>query len=281
MDYSATRFDLFCSMLCDLGTPLRSGMTLLDFGCGEGRLVQAALALGVDAYGCDLLDMPYSPKWDGNDRLKESARLRAIRNPYELPFKDDSIDVVLSDQVLEHVQNYPQVVAELHRVMRPGACFLHAFPSIYTPLEPHINVPLATVFRRRWWFWFWAILGVRNEYQRGLCAREVVARNEHYLSHGTNYLPPREIRRQFGRGFRNVAFVEHAFLPHSRRPRALARVPGGAAVYGVLCSRFLYGIRDAGGRLQTPREVGSGALTRANMATHSQPSTSPKTAHIH
>ena len=111
MDYSATRFDLFCSMLSDLGTPLRSGMTLLDFGCGEGRLVQAALALGVDAYGCDLLELHYS-----KCRLKESARLRAIRNPYELPFNDDSIDVVLSDQVLEHVQNYPQVVAELHRV---------------------------------------------------------------------------------------------------------------------------------------------------------------------
>jgi SAM-dependent methyltransferase len=150
----------------------------------------------------------------------------------------------VSDQVLEHVQNYPQAIAEMHRVLRPGGAFLHAFPSRYRPVEGHISVPLASFFRPRWWLWLWAALGIRNEFQRGLHAREVVNRNVHFLKHGTNYLTAHEIKRQFGRRFARVEFVEYAFLPYSNRSRFLAKVPLGPAAYRTLSARFVYGARD-------------------------------------
>ncbi len=242
-----TRFDVFCRMLADLGTPIRPGMKLLDFGCGEGGMVQAALDQGFDIYGCDLFDVEYSYHWNGRaiaPRLREEGRLRKIGTPYRLPFDDSSIDVVLSDQVFEHVLNYPQALAELRRLMRPGGFFLHAFPSRYRLIEGHIYVPLASIFRPRWWLLLWASLGVRNEFQRGMPAREVASRNADYLPRGTNYPPAHQIKREFGNFFSKVAFVESAFLPYSDRPRFLAKVPLGPALYGLLFSRFLYGIRD-------------------------------------
>jgi SAM-dependent methyltransferase len=243
-----TRFDVFRKMFNDLGTPLRPGMKVMDFGCGEGRLVNAALKQGFDAYGCDLYDVKYSSDWEGRgvvSGLKEEARLRKIEEPYRLPFDDASMDAIISDQVLEHVQNYPEAVAEMHRILRPGGVFLHAFPSRYRPVEGHIFVPLASFFRPRWWLWLWATLGVRNEVQRGLRAREVVNRNAHFLKHGTNYLTAREIKREFARYFGGrVAFVEHAFLPYSNRPRFLTKVPGGPAAYRLLAARIVYGVRD-------------------------------------
>jgi len=241
------RFNVFRQMLADLGTPIQSNMQVMDFGCGEGNLVKAALANGFDAYGCDIYDVEYSCQWNSEwatAGTKTEGRLRRIRIPYELPFDDSSIDVVISDQVFEHVQNYPEALAELRRVMRPGGVYLHSFPSRYLFIEPHIFVPLTTMFRPRWWLWLWAVLGVKNEYQKGLPVAEVVKRNAHFLSHGTNYLPPGEIKREFARYFGRVTFVERFFLRYSIRARALAGVPILPRLYGIFVGRFLHGVRD-------------------------------------
>lgn len=242
------RFDLFRRMLADLGTPLRPSMRLMDFGCGEGHLVQAALSLGLDAYGCDLYDVKYSTDWHSpaiSAEVRNSGRMRQILDPYRLPFEDSSMDVVISDQVFEHVLDYPRAIAELHRVMRPGGVFLHSFPSRYRWHEGHIYVPMTSMFRPRWWLWLWAAAGIRNEFQAGLSIAEVVERNAQFLERGTLYLGPRRIKREFARYFSGVEYVERAFLPYSRRPRVLGKIPFGADVYGLLWNRFLYGRRAA------------------------------------
>jgi SAM-dependent methyltransferase len=249
-----TRFDVFRRVLSDLGTPLTRSMKLMDFGCGEGNLVGTALSQGLDAYGCDLYDVKYSRDWNGSGvkaELRATSRLRPILPPYRLPFDDSSIDVVISDQVFEHVLDYPQAIAELHRVMRPGAVFLHAFPSRYRWHEGHIYVPMSSMFRPRWWLWLWAALGIRNEFQGGMSVAQVVQANEHFLEYGTLYLGPTRIKHEFGRYFSSVRFVEGAFLPHSNRPRLLRHIPGGAALYGLLWNRFLYGRRPLSD-VQTP-----------------------------
>jgi SAM-dependent methyltransferase len=243
------RYDIFHRMLSDLGTPLGPATKLLDLGCGEGNLVGAALSHGLDAYGCDLYDVKYSWDWDApgvRSELRAANRVRAILRPYRLPFDDSSMDVVISDQVFEHVLDYPQTIAELHRVMRPGAVFLHSFPSRYRWHEGHIFVPLSSMFRPRWWLWLWASLGIRNEYQGGMSVAEVVHSNAHFLEYGTHYLPPGRIKREFGRYFSCVEFVERVFLPYSNRPRLLCHIPGGPTLYGLLWNRFLYGMRTPG-----------------------------------
>lgn len=244
----ANRFDVYRLMLADLGFTIQPHMKVLDFGAGEGELVSLALAQGMDAYGCDLYDLKYSYTLDRDARasaLRDQGRLRRIASPYRLPFEDGSIDVVISDQVFEHVMNYPQAIEELRRVMRVGGVFLHAFPSRYRVIEGHIYVPMSSIFRPRWWLWLWALLGVRNGFQHGMSAKEVVEKNAHFLEHGTNYPPTRQVKREFARCFGQVEFVERAFLPYSNRPRALAKVPFGPALYGFLASRFLYGVRAA------------------------------------
>jgi SAM-dependent methyltransferase len=238
------RFSIFRKMLADLGTPMRSGAVVMDFGCGDGHMVKHAMQEGYDAYGCD------QPLDTGEVEVKEASVLEEMRasgrvreialNPYRLPFKDQSIDIAISDQVFEHVRNYPETLTELRRVMKPGAVFLHCFPSRYIPVEPHVFVPGATVIRAHWWFMLWALLGIRNEFQHGLGAAEVAARNAKYLNTGTNYLRPADIKRQFNAHFSDVRFVEGYFLRHARRARLLHAF-GLGAVYGLLRYRFIHG----------------------------------------
>jgi len=47
-----------------------------------------------------------------------------------LPFKDNSIDVVLNIAVLEHVQNPQVVINEIYRVLKPNGKIYTAFPFI-------------------------------------------------------------------------------------------------------------------------------------------------------
>lgn len=49
--------------------------------------------------------------------------------PFELPFPDNSIDLVVSGQMLEHCQNPFRSVAEMVRVLRPGHRLVLIAPS--------------------------------------------------------------------------------------------------------------------------------------------------------
>jgi ubiquinone/menaquinone biosynthesis C-methylase UbiE len=48
-----------------------------------------------------------------------------------------SFDAIVSNMVFEHVMNPPEVLAELHRVLRPGGAMLHMWPSDGAIFEGH------------------------------------------------------------------------------------------------------------------------------------------------
>jgi SAM-dependent methyltransferase len=61
-----------------------------------------------------------------------------------LPFRDRSFDAVLSFDVFEHVQGPAQVLAECHRILRPGGRLFAVFPSYWHPTEHHLGLVTRT-----------------------------------------------------------------------------------------------------------------------------------------
>jgi SAM-dependent methyltransferase len=65
---------------------------------------------------------------------------------FDLPFEDETFDAVVSDQVLEHLEGYPQdAIAETFRILKPNGlalhttCFInpmHACPNDYWRFTP-------------------------------------------------------------------------------------------------------------------------------------------------
>ena len=106
---------------------------VLDVGCntGYGTLRFAPVARRV--VGVDV-----SP------RAIDAARQRAaggrpefvVTSGTELPFPDDSFDLVSSFQVLEHVPDPLVYLKEIARVARPGAIVILATPNAATRLDP-------------------------------------------------------------------------------------------------------------------------------------------------
>ncbi|MCW1959907.1 MAG: class I SAM-dependent methyltransferase [Mycobacterium sp.] len=246
------RFGAYVSILESQGIAVSASTKILDFGCGDGGLVKSAISRGLDAYGCDI---DFSQVWLDQELLAglvQEGRVRKIEaagrdNPhysplsadaYRLPFDDATFDIVVSDQVLEHVFNYSEVAHELYRVLKPGGVFLHMFPSSFSIIEPHINVPFAGAFDSNWWLRLWAVLGVRNIYQKDFSVKETVSWNREFLDKGTNYLSKRQLREDFINLF-EVRFLESEFLKTSKRARVFL-LP---SVYSCLRSRVMYGVR--------------------------------------
>ncbi|WP_051574791.1 class I SAM-dependent methyltransferase [Mycobacterium sp. URHB0044] len=162
---------------------LRPGGRVLDFGCGIGDSVRALLDMGFDAWGVDVLefwDRDIEILWEEREKPPSeiAARLKTVSlDDYRLPFPDAHFDFCISDQVIEHVFNLPQVMQEIVRVLRPGAVSVHRFPGPNHPIEGHISVPVIPLCRFRWYLALWAWLGVRSPRQKGLGWRETLALN--------------------------------------------------------------------------------------------------------
>jgi ubiquinone/menaquinone biosynthesis C-methylase UbiE len=249
-EYARIQMNFFQNVLKDLGVDITAQSTVLDFGSGEGWVVYNFRKQGIKAYGVDIES--YCPEatqryqeeqlvYDG----KEIFRMMDMKN-YRIPFEDNTFDVVISDQVFEHVQNYPEALAEIKRVLKPGGCGLHVIPSRYRFIEGHVFIPLATVIRSYPYLAFWAFLGVRNEYQQGLGWREVAKLNYDYLRNCTTYYKKPKIRRLILNEFGNVAFVESLFLKHNvgrinQYLYPLSKVvPGIPALFSTFHSRLAF-----------------------------------------
>jgi len=238
---ASARVRLQIALVDELGFKLRPAATVLDLGCGSGSTVTEYRGLGYDAFGCDFAfkDGPdvESHHYHGLIRLIDKTR-------YRLPFDDNSFDFVFSDQVFEHVRNYDETLSEIRRVLKPEGISLHFFPSRYTPIEPHVFVPLATIIQQRWWLAIWTTLGVRGSHQKAMAVREVVDANHIYLASCTNYLSKRAIARFVSRHFSDYRFCEGPFLKLSSRGRIIHRlgrfVPILPSVYSTLRARVLF-----------------------------------------
>lgn len=168
-----------------LGTRLPKEAYILDFGCGAGRAVYSLLDQGyTNTVGYDVKDR--LELRDPDDRYRFYIGDHAGGR---LPFEDNSFDLIISEQVLEHVKDQIGMLWELHRIMRPGGHALHVFPARYCPIEPHIYVPLGGLLGHRCWYKLWALLGIRNEFQKGLPADETADLNAFYFVEGLNYIP--------------------------------------------------------------------------------------------
>lgn len=109
----------------------RVGHILVD-GCGVGMYVRALQPYADEVSGIDIegehLAIAASGAPDAGLALAAAERL---------PFAADSIDLVLSHEVLEHVVDDRQSVAELVRVLKPGGRAVLFVPNRLYPFETH------------------------------------------------------------------------------------------------------------------------------------------------
>ena len=100
---------------------------MLDVGCweGEGTTRYAEALGGATMRGIEVFDAPARAS---EARGIEVARLDLEAAPF--PWPDASVDVVVCNQVLEHLKNIWLPMSEMHRVLRPGGHAVLSVPNL-------------------------------------------------------------------------------------------------------------------------------------------------------
>lgn len=114
------------------------GKRLLDLGCGYGGRTVFYAASGAEAFGID----PHEPAIESARAFAADSGVEAdfkVGRGEDLPFEDSSFDLVLSFDVLEHVQDPAAVFGEIARVTRPGGEIWLVFPSYLGARSAHLD----------------------------------------------------------------------------------------------------------------------------------------------
>src|SRR5215813_13734278 len=155
-------------MVDQIGRLVGPQARVLDYGCGEGQLVSAALDRGYDAYGCD----PYSGLWSMWTHAASKPRILKIESDGRIPFADGTFDVVTANQVFEHIDDFERPLSEIHRVLKSGGLFLNCFPTSEIWWEGHQKTPFAQHFfsspdawRRYLMVMYWLRIGRNRQHK--------------------------------------------------------------------------------------------------------------------
>jgi SAM-dependent methyltransferase len=233
---------------------------VLDYGCGAGRLVEEGRAAGLDIHGADV--------YYGGSKTREEAAARgllggAIREIRDgrLDFEDSAFDLVVNNQVMEHVEDLDAVLREIDRVLKPGGAVLSLFPARDVWREGHIGIPFAHWFpygSRLRFFYTWTLrgLGFGTWKQEAPTCRQWAQDKLAWIDTYTRYRPRREIFAAYGRYFtselRESDYIRYRLLdrPGRRWLAWLAGLPGvadaGRALFRKLAFLVIVSRKAAG-----------------------------------
>ncbi len=117
---------------------VKAGDQAIDIGAGAGRHSFELYRRGADviAFDQNAADMAEVAKMFGAMELAGGVPAGAtarteVGDALNLPFDDDSFDVVLISEVLEHVPEDARAIAELTRILKPGGVAAVTVPRAF------------------------------------------------------------------------------------------------------------------------------------------------------
>lgn len=212
--HSITHLHILAVVNSEIGKLGKYRIRILDLGCGDGRLTDylyenlKLLRPGteIDLYGLDVHDHGVQARnYFGSTLTLLAARfpevswtdrLHLVSTRDHWPYDDGFFDIIVSNQVLEHVDRHDFVFAQIRRCLADGGFSVHVFPLKHYIREGHLLLPWAHRFSDRdllvRYIRFMSRLGLGKypDHRRrwGVSVDEFAEQHADYMKFYTNYL---------------------------------------------------------------------------------------------
>ncbi len=116
---------------------LADGLAVLDAGCGTGYGSEIIAAAGARrVVGLDISQEAIDYARSSSSQAASEFQVGGL---HELPFEDESFDLAVCFEVIEHVEEQSRAIAELRRVLKPSGVLAISSPNrdVYPPGNPH------------------------------------------------------------------------------------------------------------------------------------------------
>ncbi len=140
-DQALTRFATIQATILRLIGPRDEALQIADVGCGAGTQTRLWAARGHMAHGADI-----------NAALIELAQQRAqqdglrvqftVASATRLPWDDESMDVCIAPELLEHVADWRSCLNEFVRILKPGGVLYLSTSNVLCPSQEEFDLPM-------------------------------------------------------------------------------------------------------------------------------------------
>ena len=116
-------------------------INILDFGCGAGNLLKIVEDSDIKCKICGMDVFTDEASFTKVKKKVPSAKILSIK-PYENFDFGNQFDVIISNQVFEHIENLNDIYKHLSNILKPSGIMICGFPTEEIILEPHLKLPL-------------------------------------------------------------------------------------------------------------------------------------------
>jgi ubiquinone/menaquinone biosynthesis C-methylase UbiE len=133
--------------------PKNINFKILDYGCGKGKILSEIYKINPESqlYGADISKIALASA----AKTVPEAKILLIDDDQKVPLPSNSLDFVISSDVIEHIYDTEKVFYEFNRLLKRGGSLLLSTPyygviknivialigfeKIYDPMTPHIR----------------------------------------------------------------------------------------------------------------------------------------------
>jgi len=190
---------------------------ILDYGCGAGDIVEAGRKHGLDIYGVEAFYEGGNTREAVREKGLLGHTIKELDNDH-IPFPDNNFDLVVSNQVFEHISIMHTVLKEIERVLKPGGKLFCLFPSKDVLREGHCGIPMVHWFSkgsryRYYWMLLFRKLGLgRHKYN--MSPEQWSTDFLEWLDRFTFYRSYREINNAFLKHFSSLRHIEEDYIAY-------------------------------------------------------------------
>ncbi|MAG34927.1 MAG: hypothetical protein CL878_01550 [Dehalococcoidia bacterium] len=129
-----------------------AGQHIVDMGCGDGAVAAALASHGAATVA---VDISHEQLRDGASRSRELgvAVTPLVGDALRMPVPTRSADIVICNDVLEHVADPEQCLAEARRILKPAGVLYLSVPNRWSLLnvwtDPHYGLPIVAALPRQ------------------------------------------------------------------------------------------------------------------------------------